>query len=88
MIQACLIRNSVSSLRNESSTEDWTQISGPFFVIVVCSLYQELMHNNYNLSYNTINTFVPRARFGKSLISYVQSKILENQIIIKSFGIT
>ena len=31
MIQTCLIRDSVSRLRNESSTEDWTQISGPFF---------------------------------------------------------
>ena len=31
MIQFCLIRDSVSSLRDESSTEDWTQISGPFF---------------------------------------------------------
>jgi hypothetical protein len=31
MIQVCLIRDSVSSLRGESITEDWTQISGPFF---------------------------------------------------------
>ena len=31
MIQACLIRDSVSSLRNESSTEDWTHISGQVF---------------------------------------------------------
>jgi hypothetical protein len=31
MIQACLIRDSVSGLQNESRTEDWTQISGPFF---------------------------------------------------------
>ena len=31
MIQACLIRDSVSSFRDESSTEDWTQISGLLF---------------------------------------------------------
>ena len=31
MIQAFLSRDSVSSLRDESSTEDWIQIRGPFF---------------------------------------------------------
>jgi hypothetical protein len=46
MIQACLIRDSVSGLQNESRTEDWTQISGPFFDSGMF-LYQELMRNNY-----------------------------------------
>ena len=94
MIQVCLIRDSVSSLQDESSTEDWTQIVGRFLT-VVCSLYQELMRNNYIgfvLRYNKYFIFylynlVPRACFWKSLISYVQNKTLENQIIIKSFGI-
>ena len=48
MTQACLIRDSVSSLRNESSTEDWTHISGPFFdsgMLLVAGANVQQLHN-------------------------------------------